>query len=511
MEKQNKKPTVPTRKKANQQITLVRKANELVEARYKFDIWETRIFLEMLTKINPADTGFTDYKIYLKEFVKDFFLEDNKNTYRLAKEASKKLMGKLIEARINRGDGKMEDFVTPVVTSFKGRDQDSEEASYIKLSFHPDMRPFLLELKERYVTYDFSNVANLSSPYYVRIYELLKQYEKIGKRRIAVEELKAMLGIVNEYKSYGHFKDKIIEKSRLNLLKYTDIGFTYEELTGGSKKVMALNFHIFRNVPEYRPQRPERTVRPPILPAQTTPPVPHLFSSLTPLAGEEALFTAQSKGFLAEKTPFSGEGGHESKILMLDKSEITWLDNYADILRQKWGISPSHFILKAHGRQEADIKRAISFTEERIQLGKAVNPAGVFLDALEKGYSSPTQQKAEMQARIRAEAAERRKRLEELDARKTQLGDELDRGTNDIVRDIVQADPSVTDRAIEEIKLMFTHLRDRTLDEFRKSPMLRGLVIGKIKTMFPERFSHLVGYETEIKNLNSQIEGLKKI
>jgi plasmid replication initiation protein len=226
----------------------------LVEARYKFDIWEMRIFLEMLAKIRSEDSDFMDYKIYLKDFVKDFFLQDNKNTYRLVKDAAKKLMGKLIEAKINRGDGKMEDFISPVVTSFKGRDQDNEEASYIKLSFHPDMRPFLLELKERYLTYEFRNVANLSSSYYVRIYELLKQYEKIGKRKMSVEGLKAMLGIESEYKSYGHFKDKILEKSKINLLKYTDIRFEYEEITNGTRKVIDLMFYISRNVPEHRPE-----------------------------------------------------------------------------------------------------------------------------------------------------------------------------------------------------------------------------------------------------------------
>ena len=475
------KKTVKTNRKS-QSITLVRKANELVEARYKFDIWEMRIFLEMLAKIRSEDSEFMDYKIYLKDFVKDFFLQDNKNTYRLVKDAAKKLMGKLIETKINRGDGKMEDFISPVVTSFKGRDQDNEEASYIKLSFHPDMRPFLLELKERYLTYEFRNVANLSSSYYVRIYELLKQYERIGIRKMSVEGLKSMLGIELEYKSYGHFKDKILEKSKLNLNKYTDIQFDYEEITNGTRKVVDLVFHIRRNVPEHRLELKEQAKFEILSPAKT--PKLELFDS-----------KEVKKELLEENSP---------------KQASTWLDEYVDVLRKKWHVSPSSFILKAQGKSEEDIKRAITFTEERIALGKAANPAGVFLDSLDKGYMSGHEQKTLTAAQKNTDMAFKKKKIQEFEVQKSDLTSEYDMQCNDIIRDIVQQDPSVTERAIDEIKLMYTHLRDRTIDEFRKSPMLRGIVIGKIKTMFPERFDFLNYYEQDIKRIFAEIEVLKK-
>jgi plasmid replication initiation protein len=483
MKKQVKKVTKTNNKSSNQSITLVRKANELVEARYKFDIWEMRIFLEMLAKIRSEDSDFMDYKIYLKDFVKDFFLQDNKNTYRLVKDAAKKLMGKLIEAKINRGDGKMEDFISPVVTSFKGRDQDNEEASYIKLSFHPDMRPFLLELKERYLTYEFRNVANLSSSYYVRIYELLKQYEKIGKRKMSVEGLKAMLGIETEYKSYGHFKDKILEKSKINLLKYTDIRFEYEEITNGTRKVIDLMFYISRNVPEHRPEvKIERNFvhRPTVEVIQ-----PQLFDPK--LVIEKAEIVEEST-----------------------KLTASWLDTHVDLLRKKWNVSPSSFILKAQGKSEEDVKRAIDFTEERIALGKAVNPAGIFLDCLEKGYISGREQKNLTAAQKNAEISFKKRKLQELETLKSDLMSEYDMQSNDIVRDIVQQDPSVTERAIEEIKLMYTHLQGKTLEEFRRSPMLRGIVIGKMKTMFPERFDFLAHYEDDIRKIGMEMELLKK-
>ena len=49
--------------------------------------------------------------------------------------------------------------------------------------------------------YQLENILSLSSFYAIRIYELLKQYEKIGKRGINIKELRGYLGIKEgEYK-----------------------------------------------------------------------------------------------------------------------------------------------------------------------------------------------------------------------------------------------------------------------------------------------------------------------
>jgi hypothetical protein len=192
------------------------------------------------------------------------------------------------------------------------------------------------------------------------------------------------------------------------------------------------------------------------------------------------------------------------------KMTASWLDTHVDLLRKKWNVSPSSFILKAQGKTEEDVKRAIDFTEERIALGKAVNPAGIFLDCLEKGYISGREQKNLTAAQKNAEIAFKKKKLQELETLKSDLMSEYDMQSNDIVRDIVQQDPSVTERAIEEIKLMYTHLQGKTIEEFRKSPMLRGIVIGKMKTMFPERFDFLSHYEDDIRRIGVDMELLKK-
>ncbi|WP_158242827.1 RepB family plasmid replication initiator protein [Siphonobacter sp. BAB-5405] len=52
------------KKKRNNTVVLIRKSNALVEAHYKFTIWETRVFAKMISMIDWEDRDFKEYKIF---------------------------------------------------------------------------------------------------------------------------------------------------------------------------------------------------------------------------------------------------------------------------------------------------------------------------------------------------------------------------------------------------------------------------------------------------------------
>ena len=79
--------------KPNKGITLIRKSNELIEARYKFDIWETRFFLSVLSKIRLEDDDFKVYRIRYQEIAREFGLKTHQS-YDMLREGAKKLMTK---------------------------------------------------------------------------------------------------------------------------------------------------------------------------------------------------------------------------------------------------------------------------------------------------------------------------------------------------------------------------------------------------------------------------------
>jgi plasmid replication initiation protein len=454
----------------------IRKSNDLVEARYKFDIWETRLFTKMLSMIKSEDRGFHEYKIYVRDLIEDFGLHNAKNSYTLIREGAEKMMSKIIRV-ITKDDNEWVEFKTPIVGSLKSTLVEGEN-SYVKIGFHPDMRPFLLELKERYLVYDFKNVANLRSPYYVRIYELLKQYEKIGKRKFEIEELKDILGIVDEYKLYGHFKTMVIDKAQKNLLEYTDISFDYEEIKQG-RAVTAVIFYISKNKPKRVKERPP-----------TKQQVIH-YAEYEEVESN-TLQAAESPNLppLTVQKLSDTEGGKKAET-------VTIYLEYYEKLNDWWGVQREEFLKRADGKTREDIDVAIAFTKSRIRLGKIENPAGLFLNALTKGFKTPEQHQTEkIQAQKEAKEREKREKQERLAAlviECNRLADAFADALNEEIKAITKEDVTVTEGAIERIKTQFRNMGDRSydhmsVDDFRQNPFLRGLVKMEIQKMFPERF-----------------------
>jgi plasmid replication initiation protein len=431
------------KKKVNDTV-LIRKANDLVEARYKFDIWETRLFLKMLTMIRSDDKDFYEYKIYIHDLIKDFQLENNKDTYQRVKDGARKLMTKIIRVLV-KDEGNLVELETPIIGAVK-KTLDEGDGSYIKLAFFPEMKQFLLELKNRYLVYDFKNVSNLPSPYYVRIYELLKQYEKIGERRFGVTELKEILGITTEYKLYGHFKSKILDKAQAKLEEHTDIHFTYKEIKRG-RSIEGLIFYIHSN----RNKMNE------------------------PIKAE----------IITDFEDVIEEGD------ILDINPV--YQTYFERLNGWWGIGKDQFLKRVGDKTPDDIDKAINFTKDRIKTGKANNPAGIFLDALSKGYRTPQQIKAEKQAEKEQQEREKRQKIKPLMEEYEDLSLLFSASINNAIRDITSEDPAITEGAIERVKALHlkmgnAKIRSKTIEDFRQEPLLREMVKSEIMRSFPEKF-----------------------
>ena len=109
------------------------------------------------------------------------------------------------------------------------------------------LKEYLLALKRNYTTYQLQNLPRLNSSYSIRMYELLTQYRKIGKRKFELEDLKRKIGC--SYNLYGHFKSKALLRAQKDLEKFTDIRFEFEEIKKG-RKITQLLFFIYPNNPD---------------------------------------------------------------------------------------------------------------------------------------------------------------------------------------------------------------------------------------------------------------------
>lgn len=218
---------------------IIRKSNFLIEASYRLSLIEQRIVLFLASMIKLEDQEFKPYPLSIKDFA-DFLGIKNKNNYSQLKNATKKLLDRSFS--IKRPGSTLQTNWVSSVEYLDGK-------GLVELSFDPKLKPYLLQLKERFTSYKLKEVIQLKSAFSIRFYELLKQVEKLQERTFEIEDLRAKLGIKpTQYKLYSNLKARVILVAQKELAEKTDISFEFEELKTG-RSVTKLRFTIFRENP----------------------------------------------------------------------------------------------------------------------------------------------------------------------------------------------------------------------------------------------------------------------
>ncbi len=448
-------------KKKEGGVQLIKKSNDLIEARYKFDVWETRVFLFMLSHIRREDGEFHPYRLWYKDMKRVFQVGTNNRSYEYFRTGVKNLMKRQFHLAVEE-NGFIRETAYQILTKANylqaGQDKPgSESQEYIDVSIHPEMKPMLLELQKNFTAYDLRNVARLGANS-VRLYELLKRFEAVGKRKLEIDNLKRMLELENEYPNFGQFNQSFIKPAVKEINEFTDLNVYRVDQIKEGRKVVALYFY-------FRPKSDDeiRKIRDSVEVVRRLPLFPEPMPEVEP----------REVGGIEELTPTISK-------------HFEWLNDW-------WGVERQAFLKRMSGKGEKDIEAAMAFTKARIKIGKAENPAGVFLDALSKGHKTPEQIKAEKQAKKAEETREKQALLQPLIAAYEKITDQQTKAVNDAIRQITEENPAVTEAAIQRIKAMYQNFGDKMMEskgieEFRKNPMLRGLVKAEIMKEDPERF-----------------------
>ena len=214
--------------------TLVKKSNDLVTARFDLSLTEQKLILCLISMVNREDKDFKDYRFYIKEF---FELTDNsEENYTFVKNSFRSLLSKTLEIKTNDGW---------LLCNWISSAKSNKRGGYVDTHFDPDLKPYLLKLKECFTTYQLKNILFLHSVYSVRVYELLKQFEKTGTKTTSIEELRNILKVPLGSK-VGNINQRILKTAQKELKELTDIQFTYEFKRRGNK-FTDIKFTIKRN------------------------------------------------------------------------------------------------------------------------------------------------------------------------------------------------------------------------------------------------------------------------
>lgn len=121
-------------------------------------------------------------------------------------------------------------------------------------------------LQTHFTTYQLEQSLSFQSKFTKRMYHLLSQYKNLGVWRVKIDELKQLLGLVDESGKekydYNMFKKRVLEVVYNELVEHQcEIQFTYSETGKERKKITELTFFItfkpatsikqFRDRPEF--------------------------------------------------------------------------------------------------------------------------------------------------------------------------------------------------------------------------------------------------------------------
>jgi len=211
-EHQALEPVADMVKECNTVGYLATTSNDLVNARYSLGLTETRLFLLALSKISPNDAELQTYKIYIGDFLESVGIDTKAyENIKTMKPITRNLMSKVIE--ITKKDGRPSQFNLVSMADYC----KDEKGVYVLIGFNTYIKPDLIKLKEKFLTYDLRHLLPCKSVYSVRLYQLLKQYLYKGERIESVENLKYMFEVEKKYTRYSNFKDKDILQAQAEL------------------------------------------------------------------------------------------------------------------------------------------------------------------------------------------------------------------------------------------------------------------------------------------------------
>ncbi len=242
-------------------ITLIKKSNELVEARYRFTLWEIRLFEKMVKEIRNSDTDFKQVDIFIRDFIGEYDKKPNGKLYQEIRKAEELLLNRVVHIPYvdEAGENRLKSYPLMAMVD---RPQDlsdyGKEDGFISLKFNGELSPYLLQLKQRYTQYDPEITMQIDSAYVIRTYELLKLYEYVGSKTVKFDEFREMIG-AKEYdgrlkkvlkdtlKTWEHIKQRVLEPAYKEINEKADISFeyepTYERKKGvGRKRVDGIRF-----------------------------------------------------------------------------------------------------------------------------------------------------------------------------------------------------------------------------------------------------------------------------
>ena len=262
---------------------LIVKDNALINASYNLELTEQRLILLAIMSARESGLGITadsTIEIHAKEYADRFNV-----TIDAAYKALKEAANTLFERKFYYIK-QVHDYPQLKIYMFKSRWVSriayADDFATLAITFAPDVVPLITRLEERFTYYQFKQIAQLTSKYAIRLYELLIAWREIGKMPlIELSDFRKKIGVEpDEYQRMELFKRRVLEPAIKQINGHTDITVSYDQ----HKKGRTISGFSFRFKQKQQPKiekliDPKRDTNTPDFFIQMTDAQRHLFAN----------------------------------------------------------------------------------------------------------------------------------------------------------------------------------------------------------------------------------------
>lgn len=220
-------------------------ANKFIQhARYKLTPREQKLILYMATLIKTEDSDFTTYMVPVSEI--EYILKgDADKKHGSFYERLDDLLDSITDKKISFPtdftlDGtRLRGHINWVAGAIPKLDKHG--VLCVEFGFSPQMKPFLLGLKEKFTQFEIKEVAQMRSGFSIRIFQMCKAFyfENIRHGRntikVGIDEFKLRLGIGNKYPDFRNFRRKVLDVAKNEINANTRLQINYEYGRTGRK------------------------------------------------------------------------------------------------------------------------------------------------------------------------------------------------------------------------------------------------------------------------------------
>lgn len=237
------------------ELTVVQANDFVQQTNWTLDTVPLKLFKALVSEIDvrhpPVDNTVTVHK---SELIK--LLDTNATNYTYLRRRLRQLV-----TSVKVEDNEDEEHYVALVQDIFWK----KETDIVKVKFHEAVMPYLVGLKERFLTYPAANIDHFKSKYGLIMYEYLLSKEHqyhFGKYTMEIDDLRRLTGTEKKHKNFRDL-DKNVIKAAVDDINAAgvEILVSYEKAKSG-RYVTAITFYVRRRNSFHDDSYDEITVRP---------------------------------------------------------------------------------------------------------------------------------------------------------------------------------------------------------------------------------------------------------